>query len=100
LKLTQKLRKNTELASTYLLEPPNSKKIEFKTFPPLFLIYCIFGQHLPEKTLFCREEEEGSAHIFMAVFRGGWPHDLPLEIIFQGRVAASAAPENGAHFRG
>ena len=40
---------------------PNSKEIKFKTFPLIFLIYGIFGQHLPEKREFCREEEEGLA---------------------------------------
>ena len=45
-----------------------------------------FGQHLPERALFCREAEEvARPDIYGA---------------FQGRVPLPATPENGAHFQG
>ena len=58
-----------------------------------------FGQHLPERALFCRDEEEVMHQIFMALFRGGCHYQPSLEIIFQGRLMPPAAPKNGVHFQ-
>ena len=38
--------------------------------------------------------------IFIALSRGGWHYQPPLEMVFQGRVVPPAAPENRAHFQG
>ena len=38
--------------------------------------------------------------IFIALFRGGWHYQPPLEMVFQGRLVPPAAPENWAHFQG
>ena len=59
----------------------NFKEIEFKTFPPLFMMHGIFGQHLPQESTVLWEEEEGVCPDIYGAF--------------QGRVALPAAPRNG-----
>ena len=49
---------------------PNSKEIKFKTFPPLFLVYGIFGQHLPrEESSVARKKKVSRLDIY-GFFRG------------------------------
>jgi len=77
-------------------------EIMFKTFPPLCLFCCIFGQHLPERMLCCWEEEEGLRPDIMGIFRGGWRHQPPPKngAHLQGQLMVPPTPENEPHFQG
>ena len=59
-----------------------------------------FGQHLPERALFCQEGEEVARPDIYGAFQGrvALPAAPPLEMVFQGRPMPPAAPENRAHF--
>ena len=71
---------------------PNSKEIKFITFPPIFLIYGIFGQHLPKKREFCREEEEGHVPRYLWFFSGTVTPQAAPRNIFLGAANSTSCP--------